>query len=48
MSKPYLRDDLVEVRHSAVHGRGLFATQRIKKDTELGLCKTKVAKKDGP
>ena len=48
MSKPYLRDDLLEVRNSAVHGRGLFASQPIKKGTELGVCKTKVAKKDGP
>ncbi|WP_290538538.1 MULTISPECIES: SET domain-containing protein [Alcanivorax] len=48
MSKPYLRDDLLEVRHSTVHGRGLFASQPIKKGTELGLCKTKAAKKEGP
>ena len=48
MPKPYLRDDLLEVRRSAVHGRGLFASLPIKKGTELGLCKTKPAKKDGP
>ncbi|MCG8393233.1 MAG: SET domain-containing protein [Pseudomonadales bacterium] len=48
MSKPYLRDDLLEVRESPIHGRGLFASQKIPKGTELGLCRTKRAKGSGP
>jgi SET domain-containing protein len=47
-SKPYVRDDLVYVDKSPVHGKGLFARKAIPKGTELGLCKTKKAKKDGP
>ena len=48
MTKPYLRDDLVEVRESSIHGRGLFAAAAIKKGTELGICRTKRAKGSGP
>lgn len=44
----YIRDDLVEVATSPVHGRGLFAAKAIKKGTELGICKTRKARKDGP
>lgn len=44
----YIRDDLVEVAESPVHGRGLFAAKAIKKGTELGVCKTRKAKADGP
>ncbi len=48
MSEHYLRDDLVEVRESPVHGRGLFASQNIPRNTELGQCKVKRAKGSGP
>ena len=48
MSKPYVREDLIEVRESPLHGRGLFARQSIPKGTELGLCKTQPAKGQGP
>lgn len=46
--KAYVRDDLVRVAESPVHGRGLFAAKQIRKGTELGICKTRKAKKDGP
>lgn len=48
MSEHYLRDDLVEVRNSEVHGRGLFASRDIPRNTELGQCKVKRAKGSGP
>ncbi len=48
MDKPFVRDDLVEVKQSEVHGRGLFARASIPRDTVLGLLKTKPAKGDGP
>ncbi|MED5239874.1 MAG: SET domain-containing protein [Pseudomonadota bacterium] len=48
MAKPYLRDDLLEVRESKLHGRGLFAAKPIAKGTELGLCKARRTKGDGP
>ncbi|EKF73062.1 lysine methyltransferase [Alcanivorax hongdengensis A-11-3] len=48
MEKPYLRSDLLEVKQSPVHGRGLFAREAICEGTELGICKTKVAKGTGP
>lgn len=48
MSKPYVRNDLIYVDESPVHGRGLFARRNIRKGTELGQCKVKKAKGDGP
>lgn len=47
MSKPYLREDLVEVRESKLHGRGLFAAQSISEGTELGLCKARRTSDEG-
>lgn len=48
MSKPFVRDDLVEVGESPVHGTGLFASADIEEGTLLGLCTARAAKKDGP
>ncbi|ASK33925.1 SET domain-containing protein [Alloalcanivorax mobilis] len=48
MSKPFLRDDLVEVRNSPIHGRGLFARADIPRETLLGRVKTQPAKGNGP
>lgn len=47
-SKPYIREELVAVGESPVHGKGLFAVAPIEEGTELGRCKGKVASKDGP
>ena len=47
MAKPYLRNDLLEVRESPLHGRGLFAVQPIAKGTELGLCQAEPTEDDG-
>lgn len=44
----YLREELLTVKESPVHGKGLFAAKVIAKGTELGRCKTRKAKKDGP
>lgn len=41
-------EDLVEVKDSAVHGKGLFAKVAIKKDTVIGQLEGKSVKKDGP
>lgn len=48
MAKPFLRKDLVEVKRSPIHGRGLFARAAIARDTVLGVLKTVPAKGDGP
>lgn len=48
MSKAYVRKDLVKVGKSPIHGKGLFAREKIKKGTELGRLKVKKAKGDGP
>ena len=48
MAKPFVRKDLVEVKQSPIHGRGLFARAAIPRDTVLGVLKTKPAKGDGP
>lgn len=40
--------DLVEVRDSDIHGKGLFAKIAIKKDTVVGVLEGKVVKSDGP
>lgn len=48
MSKAYLRDDLVEVRESSLHGRGLFAAKPIAKGTELGVCDARRTREEGP
>ena len=40
--------DLVEVKESAIHGKGLFARTAIKKDTVIGQLEGKKVKKDGP
>lgn len=40
MDKPFLRNDLVEVRQSSRHGYGLFAKTSIVANTQLGQCKT--------
>lgn len=36
------------VEESAIHGKGLFAREKITKGETIGLLKTKPAKKDGP
>ncbi|MFP1680024.1 SET domain-containing protein [Alloalcanivorax sp. C16-2] len=48
MAKPFVRKDLVEVKESPIHGRGLFARAAIPRDTVLGVLKTKPARGDGP
>lgn len=48
MSKAFVRDDLVAVGVSPVHGKGLFAREDIPAGTLLGVCKTRPARKDGP
>lgn len=48
MAKPFVRTDLVEVKQSPIHGRGLFARAAIPRDTVLGVLTTKPAKRDGP
>ena len=48
MAKPFVRDDLVEVKQSPIHGRGLFARAAIARDTVLGVLKTKPARGNGP
>lgn len=48
MSKPYVRKDLVRVGESPIHGKGLFAREKIKKGTELGRLKVRKARGDGP
>lgn len=40
--------ELVEVKTSTVHGKGLFAKQDIKKDTVIGTLTGEYCKKDGP
>ena len=40
--------DLVEVKHSSIHGRGLFAKVNIKKDMVIGHLEGKPVKRDGP
>ena len=37
-----------EVRESGIHGRGLFATAKIRKHTFIGLFDGPRVKKDGP
>lgn len=41
-------NDLVEVRESDIHGKGLFAKVTIKKDTVVGVLEGKKVKSDGP
>lgn len=45
---PYIREELVKVKQSELHGRGLFARRKIARGTEIGRCTVKPAKKDGP
>ena len=40
--------DLVEVKTSEIHGKGLFARCAIKKDTLIGKLEGKACKTDGP
>ncbi|NVK36397.1 MAG: SET domain-containing protein-lysine N-methyltransferase [Gammaproteobacteria bacterium] len=40
--------DLVTVKESDIHGKGLFAKINIKKDTVIGTLEGKVCKQDGP
>ena len=47
--RAYVRDDLVKVAESELHGRGLFARRRIAKGTELGICRARKARAlEGP
>lgn len=47
--RAYVREDLVEVGDSALHGRGLFARETIAAGTELGICRAKKARDlEGP
>lgn len=48
MSSAYLRQELVYVAASPVHGRGLFARVDIPAETELGICATQPAAGAGP
>lgn len=48
MSEPYVREDLVYVDESPIHGKGLFARRAIKKGTELGRMRVKKARGNGP
>jgi len=36
---------MIEVKHSKIHGKGLFSTKKIRKKVVLGKCKTKKTKK---
>ena len=47
-SEAYVRDDLVYVDKSPVAGKGLFARTAIRKGTELGRCRVKKARGEGP
>ena len=47
MTTAYLRQDLVYVGESPVHGKGLFARVDIPAETELGICATQPADADG-
>ena len=47
-NKAYLRRELVKVAESEVHGKGLFAAKKIPEGTELGICKVRKAKAEGP
>lgn len=47
MSKAYLREELISVQDSALHGKGLFAAQDIEQGTEIGRCKTRRVNTDG-
>lgn len=38
----------LEAKNSGIHGKGLFAKKKIKKDTVLGFCEAKPSKKIGP
>jgi len=40
--------DLVTVKESDIHGKGLFAKINIKKDTVIGTLEGKACKQDGP
>lgn len=40
--------DLVEVKDSGIHGKGLFAKTSIKKGTIIGHLEGKVVNNDGP
>lgn len=40
-------DQLVEVKTSNIHGKGLFARITIKKDTIIGTLEGKATKRDG-
>ena len=46
--KPYIQDELVTVGESRIHGMGLFAASDIQAGTELGRCRAKKARKEGP
>ena len=48
MTTAYLRQELVYVGESPVHGKGLFARVDIPAETELGICATRSAGEDGP
>lgn len=43
-----LLSELVEVKTSDIHGKGLFAKYAIKKDTLIGKLEGKPCKNDGP
>lgn len=36
----------LKVKNSGIHGKGLFATEAIKKGTLLGVCKTRKTVRD--
>jgi prepilin-type processing-associated H-X9-DG protein len=48
MTEPFVRNDLVEVKKSPLHGRGLFARAAIARGTVLGRIKTQPARGNGP
>lgn len=45
---PHKLTDLVEVKNSSIHGKGLFAKQSIKKNTVIGTLEGKPCQNDGP
>ncbi|WP_086933496.1 SET domain-containing protein [Agarilytica rhodophyticola] len=36
------------IKKSAIHGKGLFSTVKIRKGEVIGMCKIKTSKKQGP
>lgn len=37
---------MIKVKTSKIHGKGLFSSKKIRKDTVIGKCKTKKTRKE--